>query len=164
MRALRSQRGVAATGGADLQRADGAEAAGAAGRTDHRATQAFAVSDLLHPGQAGASCAANPAAAGAELAALFQLALCPALAALAGVRLTQTKSSQAKPTQQPGARGGKQPVRKYTARGLAPACESACRCHELYRVSRRPCLIAARPPEVVFNFLRTDYGRASRTG
>jgi hypothetical protein len=62
-------------------------------RTDRRPTEAFAVSDLLHPGQAGASCTANPAAAGAELAALFQLALCPALAALAGVRLTQAKSS-----------------------------------------------------------------------
>src|SRR5664280_1605214 len=106
MRTLRGQRGVAATGGADLQRADGAEAAGAAGRTDRRATEAFAVSDLLHPGQVGPSCAANPAAAGAELAALFQLAPCPALAALAGVRLTQAKSSQAKQTQQPGARAG----------------------------------------------------------
>src|SRR5664279_2858051 len=58
--------------------------------------------------------------------------------------------------------GGKQPVRKYTARGLAPACESAYRCHELYRVSRRPCLIAARPPDLVFNFLRTDYGCGGR--
>src|ERR1035438_5862971 len=43
-------------------------------------------------------------------------------------------------------------------RGLAQACESACRRHELYRVSRRPCLIAARPPDLAFNFLRTDYG------
>src|ERR1035441_7154219 len=56
--------------------------------------------------------------------------------------------------------GGKQPVRKYPARGLAPACESAWRCPELYRVSRRPSLIAASPPDLVFNFLRTDYGRA----
>src|SRR5664279_1061085 len=32
--------------------------------------------------------------------------------------------------------------------------------HELYRVSRRPYLIAARPPDLAFNFLRTDYGRA----
>src|SRR5664280_512006 len=101
MRTLRGQCGVAATGGA--------------GRTDRRATEAFAVSDLLHPGQVGPSCAANPAAAGAELAALFQLAPCPALAALAGVRLTQAKSSQAKQTQQPGARGGKQPAEKYLA-------------------------------------------------
>src|SRR5665811_197465 len=31
--------------------------------------------------------------------------------------------------------------------------------HELYRVSRRPYLIAARPPDLAFNFLRTDYGR-----
>src|SRR5664279_2234604 len=30
--------------------------------------------------------------------------------------------------------------------------------HELYRVSRRPYLIAARPPDLAFNFLRTDYG------
>src|SRR5664280_1518271 len=30
--------------------------------------------------------------------------------------------------------------------------------HELYRVSRRPYLIAARPPDLVCNFLRTDYG------
>src|SRR5664280_714644 len=106
MRTLRGQCGLAAAGGAGLQRADGIEAAGAAGRTDRRPTEAFAVSDLLHPGQVGASCAANPAAAGAELAALFQLAPCPALAALAGVRLTQAKSSQAKQTQQPGARAG----------------------------------------------------------
>src|SRR5664279_5573584 len=123
MRTLRGQRGLAATGGADLQRADGAEAAGAAGRTDHRTTQAFAVSDLLHPGQVGPSCAANPAAVGAELAALFQLALCPALAALAGVRLTQTKSSQAKPTQPPAARAGSSLSEKYITRGLAPAWE-----------------------------------------
>jgi hypothetical protein len=31
--------------------------------------------------------------------------------------------------------------------------------HELYRVSRRPYLIAARPPDLAFNFLRTDYGQ-----
>src|SRR5664280_1941542 len=30
--------------------------------------------------------------------------------------------------------------------------------HVLYRVSRRPYLIAARPPDLAFNFLRTDYG------
>jgi hypothetical protein len=102
---------------------------------DHRATQAFAVSDLLHAGQVGPSCAANPAAAGAELAALFQLALCPALAALAGVRLTQAKSSQPKQTEQPGARAGRSLFEKYFARGLAQACGSAWRCTELYRVS-----------------------------
>src|SRR5271157_2057722 len=28
---------------------------------------------------------------------------------------------------------------------------------ELYRASQRPCLIAARPPDLAFNFLRTDY-------
>src|SRR5664279_5460412 len=50
--------------------------------------------------------------------------------------------------------------RKYTVRGLAQACESAWRCTELYRVPRRPYLIAARPPDLAFNFLRTDYGPA----
>src|ERR1035441_9195871 len=36
--------------------------------------------------------------------------------------------------------------------------------HELYRVSRRPYLIAARPPDLAFNFLRTDYGRRGDRG
>src|SRR5664280_310759 len=35
--------------------------------------------------------------------------------------------------------------------------------HELYRVSRRPYLIAARPPDLAFNFLRTDYGLSTNT-
>jgi hypothetical protein len=48
--------------------------------------QAPALSGFLHAGQTGASCAAHAAAAGARMAALFQLALRPAHAALAGVR------------------------------------------------------------------------------
>src|SRR5664279_1615157 len=54
--------------------------------------------------------------------------------------------------------------RKIPCRGLAQACESAWRCTELYRVPRRPYLIAARPPDLAFNFLRTDYGRTGGDG
>lgn len=43
--------------GADLQRADRAEAVGAAGGVADRATETAAVPDLQHSGQAGSSCA-----------------------------------------------------------------------------------------------------------
>src|ERR1035437_9738468 len=78
---------MAATGGAELQRADGAETAGAApGATDGAAPTA-AHSGLLHTGKTGPPRAPHASAAGSQLEPVFQLAVRPSRAAFARARL-----------------------------------------------------------------------------
>src|SRR6266567_1989952 len=90
MRTLRGERGVVAARGADLQRADGAEAAGLAAGVALGAAQTVAVFDFLHSWETGASRTPHPVAAGAELEPLRQLARCHRLAAYAGTLLRST--------------------------------------------------------------------------
>src|SRR5208337_1395943 len=84
VRTLRGQCCLAAAGGADLQPTDRSEATGTAAGAAYSTAQAAALSDLQHSGEISASRAPHPAAVGAELATVFQLARCPALAAFAG--------------------------------------------------------------------------------
>src|ERR1019366_8407504 len=79
----RGQRRLAAAGGADLQPADGTEAAGAAAGAADGAAQAAALSDFSHAGKTGPPRAPHAAAAGSQLEPVFQLAVRTALVTFA---------------------------------------------------------------------------------
>src|SRR5438309_5501870 len=141
----------AAAGGADLQRADRSEAAGAAAGVAHGTAQATTFSYLQYSREISASRAPYPAAIGVDLATLFQLAGRVALAAFAW--LTRDSREQILHLQRLG-RTISSPARFLHSRDAPYACPTPFS-HLVFPTSLSASWpVCPRP----FESLRTDYG------
>src|ERR1035437_10478073 len=146
---------MAATGGAELQRADGAETAGAAAGATDGAAQAAALSDLSHAGKTGPPRAPHAAAAGSQLEPVFQLAVRPSRAAFARALL------------KPGVENHFRLVPPHDGDPSRPCClENGPSLAARPLPAPWPTLLPARSPvrllpppsTVASHLLRTDYG------
>src|ERR1035437_9941141 len=147
---------MAATGGAELQRADGAETAGAAAGATDGAAQAAALSDLSHAGKTGPPRAPHAAAAGSQLEPVFQLAVRPARAGFARALL------------KPGVENHFRLVPPHDGDPSRPCClENGPSLAARPLPAPWPTLLPARSPvrllpppsTVASHLLRTDYGQ-----
>src|ERR1035437_2278048 len=152
---------MAATGGAELQRADGAETAGAAAGATDGAAQAAALSDLSHAGKTGPPRAPHAAAAGSQLEPVFQLAVRPSRAAFARALL------------KPGVENHFRLVPPHDGDPSRPCClENGPSLAARPLPAPWPTLLPARSPvrllpppsTVASHLLRTDYGPMSGRG
>src|ERR1035437_5363501 len=150
---------MAATGGAELQRADGAETAGAAAGATDGAAQAAALSDLSHAGKTGPPRAPHAAAAGSQLEPVFQLAVRPSRAAFARALL------------KPGVENHFRLVPPHDGDPSRPCClENGPSLAARPLPAPWPTLLPARsrvrllppPATVASHLLRTDYGTLRR--
>src|ERR1035437_3901321 len=154
-RTLRGQRRLAAAGGADLQPADGNEAAGAGARASDGAAQAAALSDFSHAGKTGPPRAPHAAAAGSQLEPVFQLAVRTALVTFARALLkpgVETIFASFHPTTETPSRpccleNGP----RFSARPLPAPWPTLI-------PSRSPVRLLPPPSTVSSHLLRTDYG------
>lgn len=111
---------MAVVGGDCAQRADGAEAAGAAGGVIDGAAEAVAASDLLHAWAAGASCAQAGAAIDGDGGAAGGVAGVDAAAAAAGLNPARNSLSTELQT----------PFRPYQVEGASSRRQISARANE----------------------------------